>query len=108
MIYTSCIYKFQYRHSGEQASTDEILKIVRRFSDDLTIDNCNRAQLMNLCRYMGIPPIGTDALLMVQLRRRMRDIKKDDRVDGCHVCVTQLSDLAIDDTNRRSRFTDGR
>lgn len=49
------------------------------FQDDLTLDNMPRMQLINLCKYMSIPPYGSDAFLRFQLRHRIRVLKEDDQ-----------------------------
>ncbi|KAJ2964073.1 hypothetical protein NQZ79_g1017 [Umbelopsis isabellina] len=68
------------RITGEQATTDDILKIAKRFEDELTLDNLSRPQLVSMCRYMGINAFGTDNFLRYQIRNRMTKIKADDRV----------------------------
>ncbi|CAO3634065.1 unnamed protein product [Cunninghamella blakesleeana] len=68
------------RITGEQASTDDLLKVARRFEDELTLDNLTRPQLVSMCRYMGINAFGTDNFLRFQIRNRMRQIKADDKV----------------------------
>ncbi len=39
----------------------------------------SRMQLINMCKYMGIPPYGNDNLLRFQLRHRIRLLKDDDQ-----------------------------
>ncbi|KAG2185285.1 hypothetical protein INT44_002075 [Umbelopsis vinacea] len=68
------------RITGEQATTDDILKIAKRFEDELTLDNLSRPQLVSMCRYMSINAFGTDNFLRYQIRNRMTKIKADDRV----------------------------
>ncbi|CAO3628550.1 unnamed protein product [Cunninghamella echinulata] len=68
------------RITGEQASTEDLLKVARRFEDELTVDNLSRPQLVSMCRYMGINAFGTDNFLRFQIRNRMRQIKADDKV----------------------------
>jgi LETM1 and EF-hand domain-containing protein 1, mitochondrial len=70
----------QIRITGEQATTDDILKIATRFEDELTLDNLSRPQLVSMCRYMSINAFGTDNFLRYQIRNRMTKIKADDRV----------------------------
>jgi LETM1 and EF-hand domain-containing protein 1, mitochondrial len=45
----------------------------------LTLDNLSRAQLIAMCRYMGLSTFGSDALLRYQLRHHLRQIKRDDK-----------------------------
>ncbi|RUS20608.1 putative mitochondrion organization and biogenesis-related protein [Endogone sp. FLAS-F59071] len=68
------------RSSGEQATTEDILRIAKRFEDELTLDNLSRPQLVSMCRYMGINAFGTDNYLRYQIRSRMKNIKADDRM----------------------------
>ncbi|XP_048324885.2 uncharacterized protein LOC107410664 [Ziziphus jujuba] len=65
---------------GIRVSNDEILGFAKLFNDELTLDNISRPRLVNMCKYMGIRPYGTDAYLRYQLRKRLREIKTDDRM----------------------------
>ena len=40
----------------------------------------NRAQLVNMCKFVGIAPYGTDTFLRFQLRNKLREIKNDDKM----------------------------
>lgn len=66
--------------TGEQASTEDLLNVAKRFEDELTLDNLSRPQLVSMCRYMNINAFGTDNFLRFQIRNRMRQIKADDKV----------------------------
>ncbi|KAI8072804.1 LETM1-like protein-domain-containing protein [Gongronella butleri] len=68
------------RITGEQATTEDLLNVARRFEDELTLDNLSRPQLVSMCRYMNINAFGTDNFLRFQIRNRMRQIKADDKV----------------------------
>lgn len=68
------------RMTGEQPSTEDLLKIASKFEDELTLDNLSRPQLVSMCRYMNINAFGTDNFLRFQIRNRMRHIKQDDKV----------------------------
>ncbi|CAO3600453.1 unnamed protein product [Absidia cylindrospora] len=68
------------RITGEQASTEDLLNVARRFEDELTLDNLSRPQLVSMCRYMNINAFGTDNFLRFQIRNRMRQIQADDKV----------------------------
>lgn len=68
------------RTTGEQPTTDDILRVAKLFGDDLTLDNLTRPQLVSMCRYMGINAFGTDNFLRYQIRSRMAQIKADDRM----------------------------
>jgi LETM1 and EF-hand domain-containing protein 1 len=68
------------RMTGEQASTDDLLKIASKFEEELTLDNLSRPQLVSICRYMNINAFGTDNFLRFQIRNRMNQLKQDDKV----------------------------
>ncbi|KAK8556103.1 hypothetical protein V6N13_070172 [Hibiscus sabdariffa] len=65
---------------GVGAPNEEILGFAKLFNDDLTLDNISRPRLLNMCKYMGISPFGTDAYLRYMLRKRLQRIKKDDKL----------------------------
>ncbi|KAG8060375.1 hypothetical protein GUJ93_ZPchr0002g23811 [Zizania palustris] len=65
---------------GEHVSNDEILNFAKLFNDELTLDNMSRPRLVNMCKYMGIRPFGTDHYLRFMLRRKLQDIKNDDKM----------------------------
>ncbi|KAI9196421.1 hypothetical protein LWI28_023789 [Acer negundo] len=63
---------------GAGVSNEEILGFAKLFNDELTLDNISRPRLVNMCKYMGISPFGTDAYLRFMLRKRLQWIKNDD------------------------------
>mmetsp|Transcript_14511 Transcript_14511/g.41763 ORF Transcript_14511/g.41763 Transcript_14511/m.41763 type:complete len:1046 (+) Transcript_14511:61-3198(+) len=65
--------------NGEMLPAEEIIKYASYFQDELTLDNMPRMQLVNFCRYMSIPPYGSDNVLRFQLRHRMRMLQEDDQ-----------------------------
>lgn len=65
--------------TGKAISPDVIIRFSKYFADNLTLDNMGRMQLINMCKYMGIPPYGNDNLLRFQLRHRIRLLKEDDQ-----------------------------
>ncbi|XP_057527863.1 uncharacterized protein LOC130806699 isoform X1 [Amaranthus tricolor] len=65
---------------GSSVSNEEILGFAKLFNDELTLDNISRPRLVNMCKYMGISPFGTDAYLRYMLRKRLKRIKDDDRL----------------------------
>jgi len=65
--------------NGEMLPPDVIVRYANYFHDDLTLDNMPRMQLINMCKYMGISPHGSDAFLRFQLRHRIRVLKDDDQ-----------------------------
>ncbi|GKY93228.1 hypothetical protein MPSEU_000290500 [Mayamaea pseudoterrestris] len=64
---------------GETIPADVIIKYANYFHDDLTLDNMPRMQLINMCKYMGIPHYGSDSLLQFQLRYKIRSLREDDQ-----------------------------
>ncbi|KAI6684323.1 hypothetical protein NL676_030236 [Syzygium grande] len=66
--------------TGARVSNDEILGFAKLFNDELTLDNISRPRLVNMCKYMGISPFGTDAYLRYMLRKRLQEIKNDDKM----------------------------
>nr|GMD31368.1 LETM1 and EF-hand domain-containing protein 1, mitochondrial-like [Ipomoea batatas] len=65
---------------GAQVSNEEILGFAKLFNDELTLDNISRPRLVNMCKYMGISPYGTDAYLRHMLRQKLQKIKNDDKL----------------------------
>lgn len=65
--------------SGEPLPADVIIQFASHFHDDLTLDNMPRMQLINMCRYMNIPPYGSDNFLRFQLRHSIRSLVEDDQ-----------------------------
>ncbi|KAI9387498.1 hypothetical protein POPTR_010G178400v4 [Populus trichocarpa] len=66
--------------TGSRVSNEEILGFAKLFNDELTLDNISRPRLVSMCKYMGISPYGTDAYLRYMLRRRLQEIKNDDKM----------------------------
>ncbi|OVA16553.1 EF-hand domain [Macleaya cordata] len=66
--------------TGARVSNEEILGFAKLFNDELTLDNISRPRLVNMCKYMGISPYGTDAYLRYMLRKRLQQIKNDDKM----------------------------
>ncbi|KAI5651291.1 hypothetical protein M9H77_37296 [Catharanthus roseus] len=65
---------------GARVANEEILGFAKLFNDELTLDNISRPRLVNMCKYMGISPFGTDAYLRHMLRKRLQKIKEDDKM----------------------------
>ncbi|KAI7818808.1 LETM1-like protein-domain-containing protein [Gamsiella multidivaricata] len=68
------------RTTGDQAPTDELLRVARLFTNEVTLDNLARPQLVSIARYMNLNTFGTDSLLRYQIRNSMNAIKKDDQL----------------------------
>jgi LETM1 and EF-hand domain-containing protein 1 len=59
---------------------EDIIRFAKLFSDEITLDNVSRAQLMAMCRMVGVSPYGSDAILRFKLRNKIRQLKADDRL----------------------------
>ncbi|XP_069801174.1 LETM1 domain-containing protein LETM2, mitochondrial isoform X2 [Dendropsophus ebraccatus] len=73
-------YVQQVRVTGEQPTTQEIVRFSKLFEDELTLEHLERSQLAALCRLLELPPIGTNNLLRFQLLMKLRSIKTDDEM----------------------------
>ncbi len=72
----SQLYDFMKRvRAGEPISNYELMKFTPLFNDELTLDNLERVHLVNLCRFVGISPFGTDAFLVSRLRHHLGDLR---------------------------------
>ncbi|KAL7445473.1 hypothetical protein ACHAXH_007278 [Discostella pseudostelligera] len=76
---TSFLSFLKKARTGQAIPPEVIIKFAKYFEDNLTLDNMGRMQLINMCKYMGIPPYGNDNLLRFQLRHRIRLLKDDDQ-----------------------------
>jgi len=65
--------------NGASMNKNHVLQMAKFFKDELTLANVSRAQLVSMCRYMGLQPFGADNFLRFQLRTKMRSIQEDDR-----------------------------
>ncbi|KAM8974829.1 LETM1 domain-containing protein LETM2, mitochondrial isoform 2-T2 [Pelodytes ibericus] len=73
-------YVQQVRGTGEQPTTQEIVRFSKLFEDELTLEHLERSQLVALCRLLELPPIGTNNLLRFQLLMTLRSIRADDEM----------------------------
>ncbi|PWA59426.1 LETM1-like protein [Artemisia annua] len=78
--------------TGGSVANDEILGFAKLFNDELTLDNISRPRLVNMCKYMGIQPYGTDTYLRYMLRKRLQWIKNDDKMIQSEGGVDALSE----------------
>lgn len=69
-----CLAPSQVR-AGEAVDNSELVKFAQLFNDELTLDNLERIHLVNLCRFVGITPFGTDEFLRARLRSQLAAIK---------------------------------
>ncbi|KAK8556488.1 hypothetical protein V6N12_002888 [Hibiscus sabdariffa] len=88
---------------GAGVSNDEILGFAKLFNDELTLDNISRPRLVNMCKYMGISPFGTDAYLRYMLWKRLQRIKNDDKLIQAEG-VDSLSEAELREDCRERRM----
>jgi LETM1 and EF-hand domain-containing protein 1 len=75
------LYRFMGRvRSGEPVDNAELIRFAALFSDELTLENLDRVQVVSLCQLLGLPPYGTDGFLRSRLRGQLAKIKRDDAV----------------------------
>ena len=73
------LYDFMKRvRSGGKVANADIVRFAKLFNDEITLDSVDRTQLVNMCKFVNIPPYGTDTFLRYQLREALRAIKADD------------------------------
>jgi len=65
---------------GSRISNEQIVKVAKVFSDELTLENMHRPQLVSLCQYMGIRPFGSNTHLRLVLSEKMAKLKEDDEL----------------------------
>lgn len=78
--------------TGGVVANEDILGFAKLFNDELTLDNVSRPRLVNMCKYMGIQPYGTDTYLRFMLRKRLQWIKNDDKMIQSEGGVEALSE----------------
>lgn len=81
--------------AGEPVDNMDLVKFAQLFNDELTLDNLERVHLVNLCRFIGVTPFGTDDFLRVRLRARLSAIKVQCKYTMCHACTSPFSDGAV-------------
>lgn len=80
------------RSSGEQATSEEILKFSKLFEDEITLDSLSRQQLTAICKVLEVVTLGTSNFLRFQLRMKLRSLAADDRMihrEGIDSLTTQ-------------------
>lgn len=68
------------RSSGEQATSEEIIRFSRLFEDEITLDSLSRQQLVAICKVLEVHTIGMSNFLRFQLRMKLRSLAADDRM----------------------------
>lgn len=80
------------RSSGEQATSEEIMKFSKLFEDEITLDSLSRQQLTAICKVLEVGSLGTNNFLRFQLRMKLRSLAADDRMiqrEGIDSLTTQ-------------------
>jgi LETM1 and EF-hand domain-containing protein 1 len=70
----------KFRTTGDQAPTEDIIKIAKKFEDKLTLNSLSRPQLISISRYLNTNVFGTDQFLRNQIMNQLKQLKKDDEV----------------------------
>ena len=81
--------------AGEPVDNMDLVKFAQLFNDELTLDNLERVHLVNLCRFIGVTPFGTDDFLRVRLRARLSAIKVQCRYTMYRISTLSLSHAAV-------------
>lgn len=68
------------RSSGEQATSEEIMRFSKLFEDEITLDSLSRQQLIAICKVLEVGTLGTSNFLRFQLRMKLRSLAADDRM----------------------------
>eukprot|EP00240_Pyramimonas_obovata_P001874 CAMPEP_0118928740 /NCGR_PEP_ID=MMETSP1169-20130426/5922_1 /TAXON_ID=36882 /ORGANISM="Pyramimonas obovata, Strain CCMP722" /LENGTH=507 /DNA_ID=CAMNT_0006870785 /DNA_START=316 /DNA_END=1836 /DNA_ORIENTATION=- len=66
--------------AGQEIENEQFIQFATLFSDQFTLDNLGRVQLVAMCKFLGLNAFGTDNYLRFTLRKRLSEIKKDDRL----------------------------
>ena len=81
------------------ASNESTLKLAKLFTDEITLENISRAQLVNICKFMNLTPYGNESFLRYQIRSAIRSLKTDDQLivwEGVESLVCSSNTLQID------------
>lgn len=75
-----CFFGFQVRTTGQTVSNPDILKYLKVFEDEITLDSLDRSQLQALCRVLEVQTLGPSSFLRFQLRMKLRSLVADDKI----------------------------
>jgi hypothetical protein len=64
---------------GDQVEMDQLLELTHIFKDSITLDRLPRAQLVAMCRFMGLRTFGGDSYLRFQLQSKLGQLQRDDQ-----------------------------
>ena len=65
--------------AGDELPVEELMKLTKVFKDNITLDQMSRAQLIGMCRFFGMSSFASDTVLRMQLRAKVRALRKDDQ-----------------------------
>jgi LETM1 and EF-hand domain-containing protein 1 len=68
----------QDAREGKRIPTEKIIAVAALFRDEVTLDSLQRPQLVTMCKYMNINPIGPSEWLRFRLFQKIEDIKQED------------------------------
>mmetsp|Transcript_13457 Transcript_13457/g.32082 ORF Transcript_13457/g.32082 Transcript_13457/m.32082 type:complete len:686 (-) Transcript_13457:483-2540(-) len=72
-------FMLRMRQGGRAASPDELLSVMRKFKDKITLDGLQRDQLVSMCSFLGLPHFAPTAVLRFQLRQHLRRLRNEDK-----------------------------
>lgn len=64
--------------SGQEVKPSEVLQISETFHDEFDLDCLNRAQLVSLVKFLGLPSLGTNFILQESVKFKWNRIRRDD------------------------------
>lgn len=73
-------HNFQVRSEGSYVTNKDLLKYIKLFEDELTLDNLPASTLRALCRLLNIQPFGSLEIIRFQLSLKLRALRADDQV----------------------------
>ncbi|OZC06340.1 LETM1-like protein, partial [Onchocerca flexuosa] len=68
------------RSEGSYVTNKDLLKYIKLFEDELTLDNLPANTLRALCRLLNIQPFGSLEIIRFQLSLKLRALRADDQV----------------------------
>ncbi|VDK65651.1 unnamed protein product [Onchocerca ochengi] len=67
------------RSEGSYVTNKDLLKYIKLFEDELTLDNLPASTLRALCRLLNIQPFGSLEIIRFQLSLKLRALRADDQ-----------------------------
>jgi len=56
------------------------LKVAGVFKEDLSLERLSRQQLIALCKYLSVPVIGSNYMIIFNLNKKLEKLRNDDNV----------------------------